>query len=110
MTINLRGGLAALMLLASALPAAAEDVEFTLNNNTSRALHYFYTSPSNDTSWGEDLLGADGTLESGYQGGVWIGDGSTECLYDFKFVMDDGSETVVQEVDICSLSEYTLYD
>lgn len=110
MNIRLKGAVVALALLGGALPAAAEDVEFTLHNNTDRALHYFYTTPSNDTSWGEDLLGEDGTLEAGYQSNVWIGDGETECLYDFKFVMDDGSETVVNEVDICSLSSYTLYD
>ena len=110
MTFDLKGGLAALALLAGVMPAAAQTVEFTLINNSSRALHYFYTSPSNDTSWGGDLLGSDGTLESGYQGGVTIGDGSDECFYDFKFVMDDGSETMVSEVDICSLGEYTIYD
>lgn len=110
MTFNLRGGLVALALLASAMPAAAQTVEFTLINNSARALHYFYTSPSSDTKWGSDLLGSDGTLESGYQGTVTIGDGSDECLYDFKFVMDDSSETVINEVDICSLNEYTIYD
>lgn len=110
MTSNLRGGLAALALLAGAMPAAAQTVEFTLINNSARALHYFYTSPSTDTNWGYDLLGDDGILESGYQGTVTIGDGSDQCEYDFKFVMDDSSETVINGVDICSLNEYTIYD
>ena len=72
--------------------------------------HYFYTSPSNDSSWGYDLLGDDGILQSGYQGTVTIGDGSDQCEYDFKFVMEDESETVINGVDICSLNEYTIYD
>lgn len=105
-----KGSLAALALLVSALPSLAQTVEFTLINDSARSLHYFYTSPSNDTNWGYDLLGDDGTLESGYEGTVTIGDGSDECLYDFKFVMEDGSETVVSEVDICSLDSYTIYD
>lgn len=110
MTFNLRGGFVALALLASAMPAAAQTVEFTLINNSARALHYFYTSPSTDTNWGNDLLGENGTLESGYQGTVTIGDGSDQCEYDFKFVMDDSSETVINAVDICALNEYTIYD
>lgn len=110
MNTYLKGGLVALALLAGALPAAAQTVEFTLINNSARALHYFYTSPSTDTNWGHDLLGDDGTLESGYQGTVTIGDGSDQCLYDFKFVLEDESETVITEVDICSLNEYTIYD
>lgn len=110
MTFNLRGGLAALVLLAGVAPAAAQTVEFTLINNSARDLHYFYTSPSNDNNWGSDLLGEDGTLESGYQGTVTIGDGSDQCEYDFKFVMDDSAETVISGVDICSLNEYTIYD
>jgi hypothetical protein len=105
-----RGSLAALALLASAVPSLAQTVEFTLINNSSRSLHYFYTSPSNDSSWGYDLLGETGTLEAGYEGTVTIGDGSDQCLYDFRFVMEDESETVINEVDICSLSSYTIHD
>jgi hypothetical protein len=110
MTFKLKGGIVALALLAGALPAAAQTVEFTLINNSARALHYFYTSPSTDSNWGGDLLGEDGTLESGYLGTVTIGDGSDQCEYDFKFVMDDESETVINAVDICALNEYTIHD
>ena len=110
MSFNLKGGLAVLALLASAMPAAAQTVEFTLINNSARALHYFYTSPSNDSNWGYDLLGDDGILQSGYQGTVTIGDGSDQCEYDFKFVMEDESETVINGVDICELDSYTLTD
>ena len=39
MSFNLKGGLAVLALLASAMPAAAQTVEFTLINNSARALH-----------------------------------------------------------------------
>ena len=39
-----------------------------------------------------------------------IADGSTECYYDFKFIMADRSETVVEDVNICDLGSYTIYD
>lgn len=110
MNAYLKTGLAALALLATALPAAAQTVEFTLINNSSYSLHYFYTTPSNEDSWGEDLLGADGTLEPGYQGNVTIGDGSDQCLYDFRFETAEGHLLEVPEVDICSLDSYTLND
>ena len=110
MNAYLKGGLAALALLAIALPAAAQTVEFTLINNSSQSLHYFYTTPSNQDSWGEDLLGPDGTLESGYQGTVTIGDGSDQCLYDFRFETGEGAMLEVAEVDICALNSYTLTD
>ena len=50
------------------------------------------------------------TLRAGYNGTVTIADGSTECYYDFKFIMGDRSETVVEEINICELGSYTIYD
>lgn len=110
MNTLLTGGLAALALLAGILPATAQTVEFTLINNSSQSLHYFYTTPSSENSWGEDLLGPDGTLEAGYQGTVTIGDGSDQCLYDFRFETGEGNMLEVPQVDICSLNSYTLTD
>lgn len=110
MTIQIRGGLAVLALLASAVPTLAQTVEFTLINASSQSLHYFYTTPSTEDAWGEDLLGEDGTLESGMQGTVTIGDGSDQCLYDFRFETGEGATLEVPAIDICTLNEYTLTD
>ena len=106
----LLGGLAALALVAGIVPVAAQTVEFTVINNSSYDLHYFYTTPSSEDSWGEDLLGDSGILESGYQATATIGDGSDQCLYDFKFVMDNGAELIEPQIDICQLSSYTIND
>ena len=110
MKIKLQGAVAALALVAGISPAMAQTVEFTLYNESSSALHYFYTSPTNDNDWGYDLLGDDGTLEAGYSGTVTIGDGSDQCEYDFKFVMDSGAELIENGIDICSLGSYTITD
>ena len=110
MNAYLKGGFAALALLVSALPAAAQTVEFTLINDSSQSLHYFYTNPSDQDAWGEDLLGETGTLEPGMQGTVFIGDGSDQCLYDFRFETGEGALLEVFEVDICALDSYTLTD
>ncbi|KKB78796.1 hypothetical protein VW35_09850 [Devosia soli] len=103
-------GAVAALTLAGALPAAAQNVEFTLINNSSQALHYFYAAPSNTEDWGDDLLGDTGTLESGMQATTYIYDGSDQCLYDFRFETAEGGELEAYEVDICTLNSYTLTD
>jgi hypothetical protein len=110
MKSKIAAGLAVLALMAGIAPAAAQTVEFTVINNSSLTLLMFHTTPSNENSWGDDLLGDTGVLEAGYQATATIGDGSDQCLYDFKFVMEDGTELVEPAVDICSLDSYTLND
>lgn len=110
MTSKMLGAFAALALVAGVSPAAAQNIEFTLINDSSQSLHYFYAAPSNTSEWGEDLLGETGTLEPGYEGVVFIGDGSDQCLYDFRFETGEGALLEVFEVDICSLASYTLTD
>jgi hypothetical protein len=110
MKTGIKGAVAGLVLLGGDLSAVAEDIYFTLYNESSRSLHYFYASPSASSSWGGDLLSGGHTLSAGYTGTVTIADGSTECYYDFKFVMGDGSETEVSEINICDLGSYTIYD
>lgn len=112
MTKNFLGAFAALALGAClfAAPAQAQDVEFGLVNNSSHTLTYLYVAPSNTDEWGDDLLGDNGILESGYEASVVIGDGSDQCLYDLRFETAEGAELDVYEVDICTLSSYTLTD
>lgn len=110
MGFKLTGGLAALVLLAGAVPAFAQNVEFTLINNSSYALHYIYTTPSESDEWGDNLLGDEGVLESGAQGVVSIGDGSDQCLYDFRFETEEGHTVEAEGVDICTLANYTVSD
>ena len=104
------GAALAVLALLSVAPASAQTVEFTLINNSSQSLHYFYTTPSSEEDWGDDLLGEDGTLESGQEGTVTIGDGSDQCLYDFRFETGEGNMLEVPAVDICTLDSYTLTD
>jgi hypothetical protein len=105
-----KGAIVAVAFVGGALPAAAQNIEFTLINNSSQSLHYMYAAPSTTTEWGDDLLGETGTLEPGEQGIVFIGDGSDQCLYDFRFETAEGGELDAYEVDICELGSYTLTD
>jgi len=112
MTIKFWGACAALALGASfsVAQAQAQDVEFSLINNSSHTLTYLYVAPSNTEEWGDDLLGDSGILEAGYEATVFIGDGSDQCLYDLRFETAEGAELDVFEVDICALNSYTLTD
>ncbi|WP_417581158.1 hypothetical protein [Pelagibacterium sp.] len=98
--------LAASALFAS--PVLAQNVEFKLVNESGFTLTYFYASASDDGNWGDDLLAEIGVLESGYESTVFIGDGSDQCLYDFRFETAEGPELEEFEIDICELSTFTL--
>jgi len=88
-------------------PAYAEDINYALHNETSYVVTEFYTSPANDNEWGGDLLG-NGVLGAGESASVTIADGSDQCVYDFRFVFEDGDVVEDFGVDICELAEYTL--
>lgn len=90
-------------------PAFAEDVNYTLHNETSYVVTEFYTSPANDNEWGYDLLGRQ-VLGAGESASVTIADGSDQCVYDFRFVFDDGDVVEDFGIDICELAEYSLTD
>jgi len=67
----------------------------------------FYTSPSDEDEWGSDLLGST-VLGAGESAEVTIADGSDQCVYDFRFVFEDGDVVEDFGIDICELAEYTL--
>jgi hypothetical protein len=92
------------------VPAMGQDIEFELINNSSHTITYFYTAPSSTDNWGEDLLGDNGVMEPDTEANVFIGDGSDECLYDFRFESAEGGLLEVAEIDICELGSYTLTD
>ena len=100
---------AALVLVALPAAAFAEDLKFTLTNNSSRAIDNFYTSPANTTNWQEDVLGED-TIPPGQTDNITIADGSTQCVYDMRFVMEDKQELIETDIDLCKLASSTLSD
>lgn len=103
---------AALLLTAAvvATPALADDLVFTLNNNSSVNLQELYVSPVGEESWGEDVLGVE-ILAAGDSGTVTLGGGTDICNYDLKFVTDTGNEVAVTD-DLCVLpnGEFNLND
>lgn len=105
-TLALRAAALTAAAWAFTAPALAQDMMFTLINQTGHTLVEFYASPVTVGDWEEDILGAD-VLESGYSVDVLIADGRANCDYDFLMVFDDGDE-VEDQVNICELGSYTL--
>ena len=103
------GVFAALLSGAGVMPVLAQsaDLDFTLTNNSTLTVAEFYTSPSAIESWGENALGGV-LLTPGGTGTVTIAQGADQCLYDMKFVFDDGVEFIDQGIDLCATGEYSL--
>lgn len=100
--------LAAVVLGFAALPALAEDLEFTLINNSSHDITEMYLSPHEKDTWGENILTVD-AVAAGDQGSISITDGEEVCDYDMRFVTADGA-SVEDTQDLCKLGSFTLHD
>ena len=91
----------------SAGPALADDLKFSLVNNSDYVIDEFYASPANIDEWGDDILGQD-TLDAGGTGTVTMQGGGDVCLYDVKVVDEEEAEHVLEDVDLCTLNEVTF--
>ncbi len=101
-----KGILTLCAVVGFAAPVAAEDLQWTLINDSGATLVEFYTSPTTTNEWQQDVLGTD-VLETGMTGTVTIADGETVCDYDLRFVFDDGSE-LTDTVNMCEMGAYTI--
>ncbi len=90
--------------VAPALPAAAQDLEFTLVNDSQFSLVEFLTAPRASDAWSS--LGIE-VIESGYAGNVVFADGSAVCEYDMRLVFDSG-DVLEDAVNVCEMGSYTV--
>lgn len=98
--------LAAIGLFAS--PAAAEDVSLKIVNSSSQAVSQFFTSPTEVNEWEEDVFGED-VLPAGHEVDVVVADGREQCVYDIKFIMQDGQE-LIDTINLCNSPTYELVE
>ena len=64
-------------------------------------------SPSNENSWGPDILGRD-TLANGESAQITFPHGETACNFDIKATYDDGDTTDARGVNLCQVATVTL--
>ena len=90
----------------SAAPAFAEDIVFTLDNQSSGAVNEIYISTLDSNSWEEDILGQD-VLPSGEQATITLQNANGVCEFDVRLVYDDGSVTDERKINLCDLENAT---
>jgi hypothetical protein len=96
----------ALLVAATALPAAALDRRVRIVNNTGYTIVEFYGSHRDARSWQEDILDLD-VLPSGSSVSINFDDGTGYCIFDFKAVFSDGDELKKFGVNVCEIGTFT---
>ena len=97
---------AALVAGLAAPPVLAQDAPWEIVNDSALTLMELYASPVSAPGWSDDILGSR-TLGPGESGSITIENGQGTCLYDFQFVMEDGS-VIDNRTDICTSPSMTL--
>lgn len=82
------------------------DPSFALVNRSNRTINEAYVSPSRDTNWGPDRLGANTVLPSGRRFRIELPQG--QCQWDVAVVYDDGREEAKRNLNLCSLAEVSF--
>lgn len=100
---------AAILSIATALPAHAEDLKFTLINDSSADITSLQISPVSTRNWEENILGRD-DLPKGYEVDIVIADNLSTCTYDMLITFKDGSNIEERNYNFCDLKSYTAKD
>lgn len=96
-----------LLLMLTALSASAQGfydrakntTTFQLTNSSSWDIYYVYISSTDDSSWGDDLLGDMDIVESGETVTLRLSDGCGS--YDMKLVDEDDDVCTIMGVELC---------
>lgn len=100
--------LTAVLVAGVAVPVLAEDLQFTLINNSSHDITEMYLSPHEEDTWGENILTV-ASVAAATQGDISVTDGETVCDYDIKVVTDEGTSGEVTQ-NLCELATFTVND
>lgn len=104
----MRFGFASVVAALIASPSFAEDLVFTLVNDSSHTIVEMNVSPVAEENWGENILTVD-AVEPGVSGDVTIADGLDVCEYDLRFVTAEGAEASKTQ-NLCEISTFTVND
>ena len=93
---------------AAAAPAGGEAQQnFSVVNNTGHTVVTLNVSPTNQDSWGPDILGRD-VLPNGQSAQITFPRNTSQCSWDIKATYDDGTNTDMRNVDLCTVATVTL--
>ncbi|MEN9410886.1 MAG: hypothetical protein RL216_2860 [Pseudomonadota bacterium] len=104
----MRYGIAAVFAATLTTPAFAEDLVFTLINNSSHTIVEMYVSAVDEENWGENILTV-AEVAPGVSGDVTIADGLDVCDYDIRLVSAEGGDSEVTQ-NLCEMETLTVND
>ncbi|MDA1184491.1 MAG: argininosuccinate lyase [Acidobacteria bacterium] len=87
---------------------AAVDLDFTLVNKTGFIIEELYVSPSEEDTWGADVLGRD-VLPDGDTATINFSRRETACMWDIRTIDEDGDEVVWTEINLCRAVRISLF-
>jgi len=97
---------AALVAGLAAAPALAQDAAWEIVNDSPLTLMELYASPVPAPGWSDDILGSR-AIGPGESGNITLADGQRNCVYDFQFVMEDGT-VIERRADVCAEASFRL--
>lgn len=104
---------AALGLFSALRPGPAEadnlDRRIVLRNTSNSVVTRFYASNTYARRWQEDILGRR-VLFSGQSVVINLNDGTGMCRFDFRTVLSNGAVLTRRNINICTLTSYTIRD
>jgi hypothetical protein len=105
MTRMIAAATALALAALSAVPAAAQSYAVRFQNNSGATVWRIYSSPTNNSSWEQDLLGSN-VLYPG-QGLDVIIHNVSNCYYDVLIEWESGYQQT-DTWDICSYNTYVI--
>ncbi len=104
---NLFVAVAAIAALSMPVAAFAQTgaVSFSINNNTDKTITAIYYGQSSSDDWSDNIL--DWQAEPSHSVEVTIDDELEDCMYDFWYTFDDGSD-FIERVDMCEINGETF--
>ena len=95
---------AATLLLPAMASAQTASVSFTIHNNSDSTVDSILYGQSSSDEWSDNIL--DYQVEPGDAVEVTVDDDLEDCMYDFYYTFDDGSD-YVERVDMCEINGTT---
>lgn len=97
------------MVFTTGATAQRVDRDFAVENRIGGTIRELYVSPSSVTQWGPDQLGENvlangGSLTLHFSPRNYRG----QCVFDIKLVESDGDESVVNGVNLCTITAVTF--
>ena len=98
---------AAAASLVTATLAWAGQQDFTIVNHTGRIIMTLNVSPSDQTSWGPDILGRD-VLGNNESSEITFDRDEERCLWDIRVTYQGGGTGDWRQINLCETTEIEL--